>query len=359
MVPAADPATAERAELAERLAACCRQHRPGAERVHVSDLQRIFGGGSRETWRFTLTETRTGRDEVHALVLRRDPATSLIDTQRRVEVAALRAFEGSDVPVPRIGWLEEDPQPLGHPYFVMEAITGCEAGPMKLMAPPYMAHHAAIARQAWTLLGHIARTDPAPLAGLVPAVTPATAWQHELDHWAGVIDQQAQAPQPIAQAAIRWLRAHPPPPAQRLSVVHGDYRVGNLLVAPDGTLRAVLDWEMAHAGDPLEDLAWSFNRMWCFQRNHLVGGMATRAEAIAWWQATSGLQVDPRALHWWELFNAVKGQGIWLGAARAFADGGRQDLLLAYAAWALMNSQDRAMLELMGQLNAHPTEPAA
>ena len=158
MVPPADAATAE---LAERLAACCRQRRPGAEQVRVSDLQRVFGGGSRETWRFTLTETRAGRDEVHALVLRRDPATSLIDTQRRVEVAALRAFEGSAVPVPRTWWLEEDPQPLGHPYFVMEAITGCEAGPMKLMAPPYMAHHAAIARQAWTLLGHIARTDPA------------------------------------------------------------------------------------------------------------------------------------------------------------------------------------------------------
>ena len=344
-------APAPESDLAERLAAYCRQRLPQADAVTVSELQRIFGGGSRETWRFTLNERQAGQDRVHALILRRDPDTSLIDTQRRVEVTALRAFENSNVPVPRTWWLEEDPAALGHPFFVMQAVTGCEAGPLKLMAPPYAEHHARIAQQKWTLLGHIAGHDPAALAGVTPAVDVDTAWRHELDHWGQVIERQARAPQPIAQAALRWLRAHPPPPAQRLSVVHGDYRTGNLLVAPDGQIRAVLDWELAHTGDPLEDLAWSFNRVWCFQRDDRVGGLASRQQAIAWWRAASGLQVDERALHWWELFNAVKGQGIWLGAARAFEDGGGKDLLLAYAAWALTNSQDRAMLELLGRLS--------
>lgn len=344
--------------LRQRLLAYCRHRMPDAQGLRVEQLQRIFGGGSRETWRFRLSERRDDHTTQHDLILRRDPDASLIDTQRRVEVAAIRLFEQGPVPVPRIWWLEEDPRHLGHPFFVMQAITGCEAGPMKLMMPPFSAHHARIAEQKWRLLGQIARADPAPvLAALAegqgnapPPPTVDTAWQHELDHWAGVIADKAPEPQPIAEAALRWLRAHPPPPAQRLSLVHGDYRTGNLLVAPDGGLRAVLDWELAHAGDPLEDLAWGFNAVWRFGAPGLMGGLATREHAIATWQRASGLTADASALHWWELFSCVKGQGIWLGAAHAFANAGQHDLLLVYAAWAMGNSQDRAMLDLMGQL---------
>ena len=133
-------------------------------------------------------------------------------------------------------------------------------------------------------------------------------------------------------------------------MVHGDYRTGNFLASADGQIRAILDWEMAHRGDPLEDLAWSLNRAWCFQGDDRAGGLAARDVAIAHWEQASGLRADPAALHWWELLACVKGQGIWLGAARAFAQGANRDLMMAFAAWLLTNSQDRAMLELMGHL---------
>lgn len=336
--------------LPNQLTAYCREKWSQGEVLRVQNLQRIFGGASRETWRFQMVSIGDGRECVHDLILRRDPASSLIDTERRREFAAYRAFEGTAVPVPKAWWLEEDARYLGSPFFVMEAVNGCEASPPKLMAAPYMQRHPQIALQTWSILGAIAKADPAVLAGGCHDVQTNSSWKIELDHWAGLVRGNAQEPQPITEAAIRWLYAHPPSSAQRLSIVHGDYRIGNLLVAPDGSLRAVLDWEMAHVGDPLEDLAWSINRSWCFNRDDRVGGIAVRADAISIWESASGLVAEPKALLWWEIFSCVKGQAIWLGAARTFSDGTNRDVMMAFAAWMLINSQERTMLDLMGHL---------
>ena len=166
-------------------------------------------------------------------------------------------------------WLEEDPQHLDHPFFIMEEITGCEATPFRLMAPPYDAHLKEIGRQKWTILGEIAKADPQALGlvGVMEPVAPGEAWRRELDRWLRDLDADEIEPQPITRAAIRWLRANPPPPAQRMSVVHADYRTGNFLVDETGKIRGILDWELAHLGDPLEDLAWGINRVWCWNRD--------------------------------------------------------------------------------------------
>jgi len=336
--------------LQSKLECYCRRQWTLGHVVGVRDLQRVFGGASRETWRFQLVVSVDGQEQAHALILRRDPAASLIDTERKREFSAYRAFEGSRVPVPKTWWLEEDPSHLGSPFFVMEAVLGAEASPAKLMAEPYRQHHARTAHQVWTALGDIAKADIAPLTAVCEGTAVDRAWRTELQHWVHLVHKHAQEPQPITEAAIRWLYANPPTPAQRLSIVHGDYRVGNLLMATDGSLRAVLDWEMAHLGDPLEDLAWSINRSWCFQRDDRVGGITQRAEAIAAWVQSSGLTAPPEALRWWEVFSCVKGQAIWLGAAHAFSGGHNRDVMMAFAAWMLTNSQERAMLELMGHL---------
>ena len=88
-----------------------------------------------------------------------------------------------------------------------------------------------------------------------------------------------------------------------------------------GEIHGVLDWEMAHLGDPLEDLAWGFNPVWSFGRPDLAGGLIDQAEAVTIWERTSGLKAEPTALHWWTLFNCVKGQAIWVGSAGATDSG--------------------------------------
>jgi aminoglycoside phosphotransferase (APT) family kinase protein len=337
--------------LEPRLAAYIAGRMPEASDLRVAGLERISGGASRETYRFRLTWREAGQARERRLILRRDPPASLIDTERRVEFEAYRAFADSAVPVPRMLWLEEQDAALGHPFFIAEELAGFQASPQMLFAGAYDAVLPKVAERKWTILGEIARADPEALGLTSAMAAPAldACWRRELDHWAGVLDSSEAEPQPIARAAIRWLRANPPPPAQKLAMVHGDYRTGNFLYDEAGEIHGILDWEMAHLGDPLEDLAWGLNPIWQFGRG-LAGGLVPQDEAVAIWTRASGLAVDPAALHWWILFNCLKGQGIWVGSARAFIDGGNREPIMVYPAWWLLNAQDRAILKVMGRL---------
>jgi aminoglycoside phosphotransferase (APT) family kinase protein len=231
-------------------------------------------------------------------------------------------------------------------------MTGLETSPSRILMEPYAAHHQKIAEQKWSILGAIAAHDPAKLGlvGVMEPVAPENCWKRELDYWEGVLDSDELIPQPIIRAAIRWMRRNPPRPAQKVSVVHGDYRTGNFLFDEQGRIHGILDWEMAHLGDPLEDLGWSLNRVWCWAHDDRRGGLIAREDAIKIWEKASGLKAAPDAIHWWELFATVKGQGIWVSSAHAWETGANKDPILVLSSWALMNSQDRAALELMGRL---------
>lgn len=337
--------------LEPRLARYIARKMPGAD-VAVSGLERISGGASRETYRFELQWNDAGVAHARKMILRRDPPASLIDTERRVEFEAYRAFRGTAVPVPEMLWLEEDARHLDHPFFVAEEIAGFQASPQMLFSGAFDAVLPHVADRKWTILGEIARADPVAmdLTSVMPAPALDACWRRELDHWEALIDRDAADPLPVTRAAIRWLRANPPPPAQKLSVVHGDYRTGNFLYDPAGDIHGVLDWEMAHLGDPLEDLGWSLQPVWSFGRTGLAGGLVPQDQAVAIWERASGLKADPDALRWWILFNCVKGQGIWVGSAAAFINGGNKAPIMIYPAWWLINSQERAMLQVMGRL---------
>jgi aminoglycoside phosphotransferase (APT) family kinase protein len=338
--------------LEPRIEAYLRHVLPDAEDVRIDEFARIHGGASRETYRLRLRYRADGAELERRLILRRDPPGSLIDTDRRDEFNAYRAFHGTDVPVPEALWLEEDASWLDYPFFVMEELRGFEASPQAILLSPYVEKAEHIAQQKWTILGAIAAADPAALGLLeqMEAVPESACWKRELDYWEGVIDEDELEPQPIARAAIRWLRRNPPPPPARLSVVHGDYRTGNFLYDSEGTIRGILDWEMSHLGDPLEDLAWSINRVWCWGRDERVGGLVPREQAIRIWEQAVGRRADPAGLHWWELFSSVKGQGIWTSSAREYLDGSNRDPILALSGWLIVNAQDRAALETMGRL---------
>jgi aminoglycoside phosphotransferase (APT) family kinase protein len=302
---------------------------PGAGPVAIEGLARIHGGASRETWRFDAVR---GEDR-HGLILRRDPAASLIDTDRRVEFAAYRSFENTDVPVPRALLLEETPGRLGAPFFLMERIDNASA--MSPFQPgAYGVQAEAISRQFFHALGRIAARDvaAAPLTAVLPT-SDEPPWRRELAHWAQVVATDALEPQPIAQAAIRRLKRTPPPTPQRLAIVHGDYRSGNFMQDGAGRIVAVLDWEMAHLGDPLEDLAWALDPLWSHGDPDRPLGGVPRAEAIAIWEAASGLTADPQALSWWSLFASLKGLAIWISAGEAYARGANADPVNGFSSW--------------------------
>ena len=315
------------------------------EPVRIANLSRIPGGASRETYRFD-AETKRG---VRGLILRRDPVGSLIDTDRRVEFLAYQSFFGR-VPVPEPVALEEQGGVLQRPFFVMARIDG--GAPASPFAPsPYGEHSTAVGKALFTILGRIASVDPAalPLAQCFALPALDACWRNALDEWEAIIVRDERHPQPIVRAAARRLRRNPPPPAARISVVHGDYRSGNFLHDGKGKIIAVLDWEMVHFGDPLEDLAWCCDPLWNHFDHSRVAGTIAEADAIAIWERESGLKVNPEALKWWKLFSAVKGQAIWTTAAKEFTvDNG--NLALAISGFYPPRRHDRIMADTLERL---------
>ena len=326
------------ASFAERLSAYL--GRTWGEPVAIEGLARISGGASRETYRFDAV-TRSGRKP---LILRRDPPGSLIETDRRSEFLALKSFHGRGVAAPEPLILETEGAELERPFFIMARVDGGRtASPFQ--PGPYEPHAAAIGRDFFSTLGRIAAADPAtlPIADLGDPPTPDACWRRELDYWSGVIEADELHPQPIVRAAIRRLRANPPPPAAKVSVVHGDYRSGNFLHDGEGRVIAVLDWEMAHLGDPLEDLAWALDPLWRHGETGRVAGMLPRQEAIEIWEAASGLTFDAAAFKWWELFASVKGQAIWISSAKEYRDGGFAEPILCFSGWLTARMHDEIL----------------
>ncbi|QKR99220.1 phosphotransferase [Sphingomonas sp. CL5.1] len=322
--------------------------------VVIRDLARIPGGASRETYRFDAFVD----GERRRLILRREPATGLIDTESETEFRAYQSAAGV-VPVPAAVALEREGAELERPFFVMERIDdGQVVSPFDRAG--FGDHAEALGEQFFASLGRLAAHDPAgsPLAAHLPAPAPEDCWRIALDYWEGVIEADSFLPQPIIRAAIRRLRAAPPPPAQRIAIVHGDYRSGNMMHDGAGRMLAMFDWEMAHLGDPLEDLGWALNPVWDHFQPGRACGMTSHERALAVWREASGLTVDRAALDWWLLFNAVKGAAIWISAFREFVDGGRTDPVLGLSGWYVGRRQDAVIATMLAGRPTTPEPPA-
>lgn len=330
-------------DLSERLQVYLRKRLDAPDLV-VANLARIPGGASRETYRF---RARYGGKD-RGLILRRDPVASLIETERTTEYRAYEAFHGLGLPVPEPIALELDAAPLERPFFIMEEVENCEAG--SIMSPdPFGSHAAKIGQQFFTVMGKIAAADPRDVGlGDFEGETDIHAVaMHEVARWEKVVDEDEIEPQPIVRAALRWLKKNPPPPSQKISVVHGDYRTGNFLYDDKGEIRAILDWEMSHLGDPLEDLGWAIDPLWS-GGNPKVGGMLPRDAALTIWEKASGLKADPKALHWWEIFASLKGAAIWISAAREYAEGRNTDPINAFSGWYTLAFHNHILAQKLG-----------
>ena len=335
-------------ELSEQLARYLAE-KLGAEDLEVANLARIPGGASRETYRFRARYSKDGTPRDRGLILRRDPPASLIETERTTEFRAYQAFHALGLPVPEPIALELDGATLERPFFVMEEIENCQVASI-LTPDPYGVHREKIGTQFWHNLGRIAGAQPQSvgLGDLEGARTENECWSHEVMRWEKVILEDELEPQPIARAAIRWLKRNPPPPAKKIVVVHGDYRTGNFLFDDDGNIRAILDWEMAHLGDPLEDIGWALDPLWSHGDPSRPAGGIVRDEALAIWEEASGMTIDRDALSWWEIFASLKGVAIWISAAREYAQGRNTEAVNAFSGWYCLSFHNKVLAERLG-----------
>jgi aminoglycoside phosphotransferase (APT) family kinase protein len=315
----------------------------------LQNISQIPGGASRQTYLVHLL--RNGQSL--GVIVRRDPPSSLIDTERAHEYNTYAAvFANGVMPVPEPIVLEEQPGELLYPFSISAFVAEGQASPAGLDDPAMQAIKPVLANRKWTLLGQLAKLPATSLGVDKFMPSPDHPAAHELDYWRGVIEADALHPQPIAAAALRWLEQHLPPATPHRALVHGDYRTGNYLYTPEGQITAVLDWEMAHIGDPLEDLAWSLDPLWSPELG-LAGRLTTRIHAIEIWQKASGIKIDRQAFRWWQIFASVKALAIWISSFHDFTTGSTKEPILAFAGWPMIDRQNRILLDRLSPDSQH------
>ncbi|HEV7524830.1 MAG TPA: phosphotransferase family protein [Acidimicrobiia bacterium] len=281
----------------------------------VDNLRRLSGGASRETWSFDLVDAggrRTG------LVLRRDPAEHvgdhIADSGRSTEYLLVSAAAAAGVAVPRVHTLLGPDDDLGR-GFVMDRVEG-ETIPRKILRDDaYAAARSLLAAQCGEIAARIHAVDVTTLPRL-PVLDAAA----QLDQYRSLLDLLGE-PHPAFELGLRWLSARIPPPPPTPELVHGDFRNGNFIVGPEG-IRSVLDWELAHLGDPIEDLGWLCVKSWRFGvAEKLVGGFGTVPDLVAAYEAAGGRAVDEDSLRFWIAMGTLKWGVICVGQAFTHLNG--------------------------------------
>lgn len=268
----------------ERLAA-----RLATGRVEARPLS---GGASQDLWLLTIGAGR--------FVMRRTPAAgrSGLAIPIALEADLLEAAAASGVPTPRVALVLSPEDGLGEGY-VMEFVEGEALGQRIVRDPAFAPVRPSLAGQCGAILARIHALPGASFEDLPHAqasdVLAVLRNAYEEEDW----------PRPVFELAFRWLEQNAPAPAAPV-VVHGDFRNGNLLIGPDG-VRAVLDWELAHLGDPAEDFAWICVNSWRFgEIDKPVGGFGEREALYESYEAAGGAPVDRARVRYWEVLGTLR-----------------------------------------------------
>src|SRR3979411_1302716 len=257
--------------IEEQLGRCVASWYPGA--TGVTGAAKLSGGASQETWSFDIVHT----DGVFGAILRRSPPGYGAAPSRAAgldaEAVLMRLAYAGGCPSPKVMHVLRPQDDLGT-GFIMARVEGETIARKILRDEQFAKARPMLARQ----LGKVAATIHGLPQSKLPKLRQMTSTKE-----IGDLDREYRSfdwPRPVFELALRWLRHHDPGPPQEVTLVHGDFRHGNLIVGPEG-LRAVLDWELAHLGDPMEDLGWICVNSWRFgEIDRPVGGFGAGAEFL-------------------------------------------------------------------------------
>ncbi len=268
----------------------------------VITLSPIPGGASRETW-LVSRKAAGGDPEIPLCVLRRDPEGSVSLVPMREEYALLERSRDAGVPVPGPIAFQGSGGAFGSPGILTEFVEGTSVAPRILKKPEYEAARGRLSPQLAEALARVHSIGPAGVEDVLPAV-PGDPVVAQIEDWERQIDEIGE-PLPAVELGLRWLRANAPEPVEP-RLVHGDYRLGNFIVDAEG-LAAVIDWELAHVGDPAEDIGWLCIRSWRFgYDDRVVAGLGGLDEFLAAYEEAGGSAINPGRVRYWEAFGNVK-----------------------------------------------------
>lgn len=257
----------------------------GSDAVTVLAMTLATGGNSRETW---IASVRFGNQEKR-VVFRCDPDAWIRPIEMQREIRGLQLAARAGVPAPRVLAAAGDAS-VDRPYVVTEFLDGTALARRVIRDESYAQARGKFAKQCGEIL-----------ATLHGAGAIAEGWQpydpiEELREYLA----RAAYPSPVLRGATRWL-AENRPPSVPLVPVHRDFRLGNLMIAPDGIV-GVLDWETCQLSEPEEDLAWICARSWRYGGASPVGGIGRLEDLIAAYERVSARKVDMARFHWWSVF---------------------------------------------------------
>jgi aminoglycoside phosphotransferase (APT) family kinase protein len=337
--------TAAPATMEARIAASLATHL-GADRVELHDVQRISVGWSHETWLFDASWSVGGEPRRQGFCLRRDPGNALLrdlsdlGTQFRV----LRCLEPTPVPTPTPHYYEPDRAVLGAPFLVMERVPGVCPSP-------------------WGREGRRFYEDAARRGTLPDSFTDTLVALHTLDwraagldflgvpgpgddfarrevaKWQRLIAAAEAEPDPVLTDLMCWLERNAPV-TERLVLVHGAYRTGNLLIDGD-RVSAVLDWETEVIGDPMYDVAYVLSEL-NREGTELLSNIVERDAFYRRYEAGTGFAIDDEVCRYYQLLYAMRSAAFWMSASALYASGSNDDLRLARTAWSIPVVLDQA-----------------
>jgi aminoglycoside phosphotransferase (APT) family kinase protein len=294
--------------IEQELTRCVASFYPGA--TGVAGAAKLSGGASQETWSFDIVHAK-GR---HGAILRRSPkgygAAPTRAAGLDAEARLMQLAHDAGLPSPKVMHVLTPEDDLGS-GFIMQRVEGETIARKILRDEQFARARPILARQ----LGKVA----AGIHGLPHDQLPKL---REMSSTSEIADlgreyRSFNWPRPVFELALRWLAEHNPGPSQEMTLVHGDFRHGNLIIGPDG-VRAVLDWELAHLGDPMEDLGWICVNSWRFgEIDKPVGGFGSREELFAGYEET-GRRVDPARVNFWEVIGTLRWGVMCCGMMQRF-----------------------------------------
>jgi aminoglycoside phosphotransferase (APT) family kinase protein len=269
---------------------------PGA--TGIAGAVRLSGGASQETWSFDIVRPAGNI----GAILRRAPqgygAAPARAAGLNAEATLMQLAHDAGVPSPRVLHVLQPQDELGT-GFIMQRVDGETIARKILRDDQFAQARPKLARQLGDVLAGIHGLPLPRLPELRRMTATKEIAEFEQDYhtfgW----------PRPVFELALRWLRDRDPGPSEEVTLVHGDFRHGNLIIGPDG-VRAVLDWELAHLGDPMEDLGWICVNSWRFgEIDKPVGGFGAREDLFAGYRS-AGRRVDPDRVMFWEVMGTLR-----------------------------------------------------
>ena len=290
------------------LGRCVASWYPGA--TGVTAAAKLSGGASQETWSFDIVHP----DGNIGAILRRSPPGYGAAPSRAAgldaEAVLMRLAYEAGVPSPQVLHVLQPQDKLGT-GFIMRRVEGETIARKILRDAQFTEARLMLARQLGKVAAGIHGLDLAQLPELRRMTAAREIFELERDY------RGFDWPRPVFELALRWLRDHDPGPSEEVTLVHGDFRHGNLIIGPDG-VRAVLDWELAHLGDPMEDLGWICVNSWRFgEIDKPVGGFGSREELFTGYEA-AGHRVDPARVMFWEVMGTLRWGVMCCGMMQRF-----------------------------------------